>query len=144
MGVTESVYSLIRENCKIELPSFDKLSTEKDLLGLFTHKGEKKKAPAPKESKPLKDSNRCGVDSKKGTKKNRAEAFPNATNCYACGHELGVMTVKSPSTGNKYCSIECMAYVEPDQKPQERGLELQPQDEIWKDAQKDSKGKRRK
>lgn len=128
--MTERVYALIRENCGIELPPFEKLSTEKNLATKFAHMGEKKKRPVKDLSKPLKDSKRCGKDSKK--KSNRAEGFPNALLCYSCGKELGVMTVKSPDTGNKYCSISCMTYVEPDQKPDDSKLELAPQDEIWR------------
>jgi hypothetical protein len=132
MGVTKNVYSLICENCNLDLPSWEKLPTEKDLTELFTHKGEQKKRPAGKKSKPLKDSKRCSKDSTKGTTAKRAEGNQNAILCYGCGHELGDMVVKSPATGNKYCSISCMAYVEPDQKPDDPGLELAPQDEIDK------------
>jgi hypothetical protein len=115
-GVSEAVFSLIREKCNdFDLPEWKNLPTDVELEKRFTHKSEKKKKPVPKKSKCLSDSKCNAGDSKKKVRPQKIKGLDNNLNCYSCGKELGNVVMKSSETGQKYCSVECMAYIEPDQ-----------------------------
>lgn len=128
-GTSEAVFSLIRERCSdFELPTWDNLPGEKELVKRFTHKSGKKKKPAPSKEKCLSGSKSIAPDSKAKAKPQKIKGLDNNKNCYSCGKELGSVVVKSSATGKKYCSVGCMTYIEPGQKPDDPKLELDPRE----------------
>jgi hypothetical protein len=124
-GVTERIYSLIREKCSLELPPFDSLSTESELRKQFKVRRQ--------EPKPAKDSSKVEIASNvygKASNNVRAEGRFFEDHCAHCGKELGLMSVKSAGSGNHYCTMFCMGVVEPNQRPSDPRLELEPLDEL--------------